>query len=68
MNYIVGFFMLCCGYYTLTYGICVWKEKNRLGGVGAVLLAVLGTGIPLLLAYYEMRDRPLKLIAAGLYG
>ena len=47
MNYLFVLFMLCCGYYTATYGMSLWKEdKNKLGGAAAVAFAVVGTVLP----------------------
>lgn len=49
MSYIVVFFILCAGYYALTYGISLWKnEANKLGGFGAILAAAIGTIAPIL--------------------
>ena len=40
-------FMLCCGYYTFTYGISLWKDdKNKQGSIAAAAFAVIGTVIP----------------------
>jgi hypothetical protein len=47
MKYIFLAFMLGCGYYTLTYGIYLFrKERNKLGGSAMVMLAIVGTLIP----------------------
>jgi hypothetical protein len=41
-------FILGVGYHTFTFGRSLWKdEKNKLGAFGAILIAVLGTIIPL---------------------
>lgn len=49
MLYLFSFFMLCSGYYTLTYGISLWKkDNNKLGGFGTILLALAGTVIPII--------------------
>lgn len=49
MIYFTVLFMMCAGYYCLTYGISLWKvEKNKLGGFGAILAATLGTIVPIL--------------------
>lgn len=48
MRYVGIFLMLCAGYYCLTYGISLWNEKNKLGGFGAMLAAVIGTIVPVL--------------------
>lgn len=40
-------FMFCCGYYSFTYGVNLWrKERNRLGGMAMILLAIFGTLVP----------------------
>jgi hypothetical protein len=45
---VLAFLILITGYYTLTYGISLWKDdKNRLGAVGAVLIAIIGTVAPI---------------------
>ncbi len=49
MKYFALFFMLCAGYYSMTYGISLWKnERNKLGGFGAILAAATGTIVPVL--------------------
>lgn len=54
MIYVLSLFIICSGYYTLTFGITMWKqENNRLGGFGAVSLAVLGTIVPLLVMFIK---------------
>lgn len=48
MIYIVAIFILCSGYYTMTYGINLWKnEKNKLGGLGAIFLSIVGSVFPI---------------------
>jgi hypothetical protein len=52
MIYIASLFILCSGYYTLTYGISLWKdENNKLGGFGVSLLAVIGTVVPIIVLF-----------------
>lgn len=42
IRYFALIFILASGYYTFTYGKSLWvDDKNKLGGVGAVLLAVM---------------------------
>lgn len=54
MIYVLTLFMLGAGYYTLTFGINLWKnEKNKLGGFGAVALAVIGTIVPLIVMFIK---------------
>jgi hypothetical protein len=49
MKYIAMFLMLCAGYYCLTYGISLWNcEKNKLGGFGAIMAALIGIIVPIL--------------------
>jgi hypothetical protein len=46
MIYLVITLILISGYYTLTYGISVWKnENNALGGMAVITLATLATVI-----------------------
>ncbi len=45
---ILAIFILGVGYHTFTFGRSLWKEeKNKLGGFGAILIAVLGIVIPI---------------------
>jgi hypothetical protein len=54
MIYILMIFMLLAGYYSLTYGVSLWRDDNkRLGSVGAILIAVLGTIIPIVFLYLK---------------
>jgi hypothetical protein len=47
-------FILCCGYYTLTFGRSLWKkDNNRLGGFGAGLFAVIGTIAPVIVLFMK---------------
>lgn len=49
MRYFTILFMFCAGYYCLTYGISLWKaEKNKLGGFGVILAAMMGTIVPVI--------------------
>jgi hypothetical protein len=44
MIYLVIVFVLIVNYYTLTYGVNVWKnEKNTMGGFAVIFLAILST-------------------------
>ena len=41
--YILSIFMLMAGYYSLTYGVSLWRDDHkRLGSVGVILISVLG--------------------------
>lgn len=54
MMYVTAFFVLCAGWYTFSYGLSLWKEdKNQLGSVGAILMALLGTVLPLALLIWK---------------
>lgn len=55
MIYIFMLFMLGCGYYTLTFGISQWKKKNRLGGISTMVVALLGTIVPIIVMYIKNR-------------
>ncbi len=48
MLYVLALFMLMAGFYSLTYGISLWRDdRKRLGSVGVILISVFGTLIPL---------------------
>lgn len=52
--YLFMFFMLCCGYYSLSYGVSLWtKDRNRLGGIAMIFLAVFGTVIPVFVMFIK---------------
>ena len=54
MTYVFAILMLMIGYYTLTFGISLWKnDKNRLGGAGAIIMAVVGTLIPIIVLFVK---------------
>jgi len=54
MMYLFMTFMLCCGYYSFTYGVCLWrKERNRLGGSAIILLSVFSTLIPIFVMFLK---------------
>lgn len=47
MIYIFMLFMACCGFYTFTYGVSLWRDdKNKLGGFAVALFALIGTIVP----------------------
>ena len=49
MIYLVILFILIANYYTLTYGINVWKnEKNTMGGFAIIFLVILSTVAPII--------------------
>lgn len=55
MVYIVTIVMLMIGYYTLTFGISLWRDdKNKLGSIGAIIIAVAGTLIPVVELFIKM--------------
>ena len=48
MVYILIIFMLLAGYYSLTYGVSLWRDDQKiLGSIGVILISVLGTIIPI---------------------
>ncbi|EPR13154.1 YczI family protein [Ruminiclostridium papyrosolvens] len=53
MIYILMFLMLLSGYYTFTFGISQIKRKNRLGGFTTIVVAVLGTIVPMVILYMK---------------
>lgn len=55
MVYVLAIFILCSGYYTLTFGLYMWKrERNKLGGFGAILLAAAGTIWPIIIMFIRL--------------
>ena len=54
MIYLFMLFMLCCGYYTVTYGMSLWKDdNNKLGAIAVIAFAVVGTVLPSLVLYIK---------------
>lgn len=54
MIYILFLFIIGLNYYTLTYGIYLWKsENNKLGSVGTIAIAVIATIVPILVAFIK---------------
>lgn len=54
MIYILCLFIIGSNYYTLTYGIYLWKnENNKLGSVGTIVIAIIGTIVPILVAFIK---------------
>lgn len=50
MKIAASIFILASGYYTFTYGRSLWvDDRNKLGGVGAVLAALLSIIAPILI-------------------
>lgn len=55
MKFFVIPFILAASYYTVTYGVSVWRrEKNKPGGVSVILLALLGAALPIALLFIEL--------------
>lgn len=55
MLYIFSIFMLLAGYYSLTYGISLWKDDdNKLGGLGAIIIAIIGTIAPIVVMFIKL--------------
>lgn len=54
MAFLGSLFILCAGYYSLTYGIYVLKtEKNTLGGFGVLLITIIGTVLPIIMLFIK---------------
>lgn len=54
MIYILFLFIIVSNYYTLTYGVYLWKnENNKLGSVGTIAIAVIGTIVPILVVFIK---------------
>lgn len=53
MKFIYLPFILVVGYYTFTYGINLWNNKNKLGGVGVWLIALIGTFGPIIVLVFR---------------
>jgi len=52
--YVLTIFMLMAGYYSTTYGISLWRDDNeKLGSIGAILISVLGTLIPIIVMFIQ---------------
>lgn len=52
--YLLSLFIIVCGYYVLTYGIYQWREeKNKLGSIGTIIIAVLGTITPIIILFIK---------------
>lgn len=52
MVYLLAFLMLLAGYYTVSYGVTLYKEEdNRLGGAATVVIALLGTITPIIILF-----------------
>lgn len=44
--------MLMAGYYSLTYGVSLWRDDHRkLGSIGVILIAIFGTLIPIVFMF-----------------
>lgn len=44
--------MLLAGYYSLTYGVSLWRDdKKRLGSIGTILIAIFGTLVPIVFMF-----------------
>jgi hypothetical protein len=54
MVYVVTIVMLFIGYYTFTFGISLWRDdRNKLGGIGAWIMAVVGTLVPIAVLFIK---------------
>lgn len=54
MIYILFLFIIGSNYYTLTYGIYLWKnENNKLGSIGTIAIAIIGTIVPIVVGFIK---------------
>lgn len=54
MLYLLSLFIIGSNYYTLTYGIYLWKsENNKLGSIGTIIIAVIATVAPILVLFIK---------------
>ncbi len=54
MAYILMIFMLMAGYYSLTYGVSLWRDDRLiLGSIGVIVISVLGTTIPIIFLFIK---------------
>lgn len=54
MAYLLGVFMLWAGYYGITYSVSLWKdENNKMGSIGAGIISVIGTVIPIVVMFIK---------------
>lgn len=54
MNYLLSLFIIAVGYYTTTYGVHLWKnENNKLGSVGTIIIAIVGTVVPIIVLFVK---------------
>ena len=54
MTYVLIVFMVCCGYYTFTYGLSLWKnQKNKLASVGTIAVAIIGVILPVIVLFMK---------------
>lgn len=52
MPYLTTLFVICSGYYTLSYGISLWKNPiTRLAGAASMAIAVVGTVVPIIVLF-----------------
>lgn len=56
MEYIVIILIIISEYYTVTYGITLYKKhKNKLGGLAALFLALSSAIISIVLVFIKLR-------------
>lgn len=52
MLYLLCLFIIGCNYYTLTYGVYLWKnENNKLGSIGTIIIVIIATVAPILVLF-----------------
>ncbi len=53
MKVVLVILLLASSYYTFTYALSLWKDdRNKLGGVGAALLALLSFFGPVMMMFF----------------
>lgn len=54
VEYIVSIaFLLCVAFYTVSYGIWIWKKRNRLGAVMIFLVAIIAVILPIYILIFR---------------
>lgn len=55
MKFLMMLMIVGLGYYSLTYGIYLWKnESSKLPGIGVLLISVLGIVVPIIMLYLRV--------------
>ena len=54
MMFLETILIMAAGYYSLTYGISLWKTQNsRLSAFGVILITVIGTVAPIVFLFIK---------------